>query len=35
MLGGIFNVLPAALIFLAVITHLQTFYRLYNAQRLS
>lgn len=35
MLGGIFNLLPAALILLAVITHLQTFYRLYNARKLS
>ncbi|MFY9433017.1 MAG: sugar phosphate nucleotidyltransferase [Thermacetogeniaceae bacterium] len=34
MLGGIFNLLPAALILLAVITHLQTFYRLYNARKL-
>jgi len=34
MLGGIFNILPAALIFLAVITHLQTLYRLYNARKL-
>lgn len=35
MLGGIFNLLPATLILLAVITHLQTFYRLYNVRKLS
>jgi len=35
MLGGIFNILPAALTFLAVIAHLQTFYRLYSVRRLS
>mgnify|MGYP001157629772 CR=1 FL=1 len=34
MLGGIFNQIPATLIFLAVITHLQTMFRLYNAWRL-
>ncbi len=34
MVGGIFNLLPAALVFLAVITHLQTFFRLYNARKL-
>jgi choline kinase/phosphatidylglycerophosphate synthase len=34
MVGGIFNLLPAALVFLAVITHLQTFCRLYNARKL-
>jgi len=34
MLGGIFNVLPAALTFLAVITHLQTLYRLYSVYKL-
>ena len=35
MLGGIFNLLPATLILLAVITRLQTFYRLYNVRKLS
>ena len=34
MVGGIFKLLPAALVFLAVITHLQTFCRLYNARKL-
>lgn len=34
MLGGIINLVPAALIVLAVITHLQTFYRLYNVRKL-
>jgi CDP-L-myo-inositol myo-inositolphosphotransferase len=35
MLGGIFNILPVSLIFLAAITHLQTLYRLYNVRKLS
>ena len=35
MLGGIFNLLPASLTILAVITHLQTFYRLYNVRKLT
>ncbi|VFU12992.1 Nucleotidyl transferase [anaerobic digester metagenome] len=34
MLGGIFALLPATLIFLAVITHLQTLYRLYRVHKL-
>jgi CDP-L-myo-inositol myo-inositolphosphotransferase len=34
MLGGIFNLLPAALVILAVVAHLQTFIRLYQARRL-
>ncbi len=34
MLGGILNMLPATLIILAVITHLQALCRLYNARRL-
>lgn len=33
MLGGIFNLIPATLIFLAVTTHLQTMFRLYYAWR--
>jgi len=33
MLGGIFNLLPAALIILAVITHVQTFCRLYSVRK--
>jgi choline kinase/phosphatidylglycerophosphate synthase len=34
MLGGIFNLLPVTLIMLAVVTHLQTFFRLYKAHKL-
>jgi choline kinase/phosphatidylglycerophosphate synthase len=34
MLGGIFNLLPAALLILAVVAHFQTFMRLYQARRL-
>ncbi len=34
MLGGIFNLLPAALVILAVAAHLQTCIRLYRARRL-
>ncbi len=34
MLGGIFNLIPAALICLAAITHLQTLVRLYNTRKL-
>mgnify|MGYP001365200896 FL=1 len=33
MLGGVFNLLPAALIILAVISHLQTIYRLCRLRR--
>jgi len=33
MLGGILNLLPAALVLLAVGTHLQTFIRLYNVRK--
>lgn len=32
MLGGIFNLLPAALVFIAVVAHIQTFIRLYKAR---
>ncbi len=34
MLGGILNLLPEALLFLALVTHLQTLYRLYNVRKL-
>lgn len=34
MLGGIFNLIPVTLLLLAVITHLQTFYRLIVARQL-
>ena len=34
MLGGIFNLLPATLIILAVVAHLQTFLRLYKVRKL-
>ncbi len=34
MLGGIFNLIPATLILLAVVTHLQTLVRLYTVRRL-
>ncbi|HOQ10346.1 MAG TPA: sugar phosphate nucleotidyltransferase [Syntrophomonadaceae bacterium] len=33
-LGGIFNLLPLALAVLAIITHLQAWWRLYNARRI-
>jgi hypothetical protein len=34
MLGGILNLIPATLIFLATVTHLQALARLYNARKL-
>ena len=35
MLGGILNLLPAALVLLAAVTHLQAFIRLYNVRKSS
>lgn len=35
MLGGIFNIVPLTLAFLAVVSHLQTFYRLYTVRKLN